>query len=46
LTFKIRRDSDPEKVGARRGYQTPEHLGTLWRLRKLRTAYKGAKQKE
>ena len=38
--------SDPEKVGARRDYSTREYPGTLWRLRKLRTAYKGAQQKE
>jgi hypothetical protein len=46
IHVQIRRNSDPEKVGARRDYRTPEYPGTLWRLRKLRTAYKGAQQKE
>jgi hypothetical protein len=46
IWHKIRYDNGRERQAQERGHAIPEHLGTLWRLRKSRAAGKGAQQKE
>ena len=45
ITFEIRRNNDPGEAAAKAAESIPEHLGTLWRLRKRADCVQGGTTK-